>query len=184
MAKWFHALEIATGAWTWMCAGDDQDAPGGYDPAQWTFTPIEGEPTDLDTWDGSAVVPDVAKLKDAKRDEINARLGQAFLGGYKPPAGALAGSTLQLRDDQDRTNWLASAQAYGAAIAAGYGAVAQAAFRTQENETITLTFSEGFQVLLDMQKWGGALMACCWRLKDALAATDDPSTIDVESETW
>ena len=137
--------------------------------------------------DGAAIIVDLDLIKAAKKQEINARLALAFLAGFTPTTGPLAGHTLQCRNEEDRTNWLASAQGYSAAIAGGFGNVEQAVFRTAANATVTTSYSAGFEALMEMQQWGGSIMACSWRLKDALDAAEDLEAvqgIDVEAEAW
>jgi hypothetical protein len=117
----------------------------------------------------------VAWGKVAFIDQIVARVGEEFLGGFTVPAnkgGDLAGKVLQVRDVEDRTNWLTSQVAYSAAISAGAGALMGATFRTASNETVTCTYSQGAEALLAMAAWGAAIMNRSWVLKDAvLSAT-------------
>lgn len=115
---------------------------------------------------------------------INAKRDQILTSGYSVPSGPLEGKVLQTRDLEDRTNWLISQGSYAAAVAAGQGNVAGAKFRTQSNETITLTFEEGLAVLLEMAAWGAAVMERSWDLKDVVAAAedhDDLDAIDIEA---
>jgi hypothetical protein len=109
---------------------------------------------------------------------IEARAQTAFLAGFTPATGPLAGKTLQCRDNEDRTNWLASSVAYQAAIGQGQGDTAGATFRTAANETIVCTFAEGFAALIALQQWGAAIMARSWALKDACAAAADIHALD------
>ena len=111
-------------------------------------------------------------LPEAKT-KIEARSMEEFAKGFSPETGPLAGHTLQVRDMEDRTNWLASQVAYSAAIQQGAGDVAGATFRTADNTTVTCTYAEGAAALLAMQSWGASIMARAWELKDAALSAAD-----------
>lgn len=138
-------------------------------------------------YSGGSFVPPVIPLpaqKLAKRAELAAKVQALFLGGFTPSSGPLAGKTLQVRDVEDRTNWLASQAAYSSAVAAGNGAVAGASFRTAANETVECTYLEGLVTLLAMAAWGKAVMGNSWAIKDAIAAAADEevlNAIDIEA---
>lgn len=159
---------------------DDSD----FDPGEGAELVAIGEnvvsPGDL--FDGatfSAPVPVLTldELRAAKRGEVEAELAERFAAGYSPATGPLAGHTLQVRDIEDRTNWLTSQAAYAAAVHAGFGDVLGADFRTAANRTVSLTFAEGLDVLVNgMAAWGRALMARSWALKDWVA--DDARTAE------
>lgn len=117
------------------------------------------------------------RLPEAKA-AIEARAAAAFNVGFTPATGPLAGHVLQCRDNEDRTNWLASSVAYSAAIGAGMGDQPGANFRTAANETVVCTFSEGFNALIALQQWGASIMARAWALKDACAAAADITALD------
>jgi hypothetical protein len=85
---------------------------------------------------------------------------------------------LQLRNDRDRTNLLASKAIYKDEIDAGNGGVAGASFRTADNETITIKFSEGNATIQALGAWGKALLDNSWALKDAIAAASDQAELD------
>jgi hypothetical protein len=123
-------------------------------------------------------VPPLADQQAAKSALADTTSDAIFAGGYYVSAGTLAGQTLQVRDETDKTNWLASAVAYSAAIANGMGTVAGAMFRTSSNQNFTVTFNEGLQVLLSMQTWGGTIDAACWALKDRISAATDQASLD------
>jgi hypothetical protein len=129
--------------------------------------------------------PDPARR--AKHDEIEARAAAAFQAGFTPATGPLAGHTLQVRDSEDRTNWLTSQAAYSAAVATGAGEVQAARFRTAANDTVVVTYAEGLAALLGMADWGAAIMAASWTLKDALAAAAtlaEIEAVDVQAAAW
>lgn len=137
---------------------------------------LEGH-DDCTVIDANSPAMTIDDLKAMKRAEVDRYLADQFAAGFVPSSGPLAGHTLQVRDDTDRTNWLTSQASYQAAIAAGAGAAAGATFRTAENETITATFQEGFDALMAMAAWGQGLMGKSWALKDALAALADFSNV-------
>lgn len=138
----------------------------------------EVEQIDLTPEEIAALTPTLSDLKAAKRDAINAKLDAILTGGYSVEAGTMAGKMLQTRNLEDRTNWLVSQASYSAAVAAGHGAVEGAQFRTADNSTFTVSFSEGLGVLLAMVAWGAAAMNNSWTLKDAVAAAEDQAALD------
>lgn len=139
------------------------------------------------THDGDSFAAPVVQLDDARAiatEAVNARRDACFRAGFTPASGPLAGKTLQVRDVEDRTNWLTSQAAYAAAVAQGGGALQEATFRTESNETITVTYLEGLTALLAMAAWGKAIFGNSWALKDAIAAAADQAaldTIDIEA---
>lgn len=123
--------------------------------------------------------PSLVEAKAIKNRAVTAKRESVFAAGYTPASGPLAGHTLQCRDVQDRTNWLTSAVGYSAAVQAGAGNVAGATFRTQDNETVTITYAEAVTVLLQgMQVWGQQIMARSWELKDEIDAAADGAELD------
>ena len=119
-------------------------------------------------------------IEDAKtvlKAAIEQRRDHAFRAGFTPSTGPLAGKTLQVRDNDDRTNWLTSQASYSAAVVAGQGATMGAEFRTASNETITCTYLQGLQTLLAMAAWGKAIMGNSWVLKDAAVAATDLAVV-------
>lgn len=123
----------------------------------------------------------VEKMKKASL--VDASAAAIFRAGYVPADGPMAGHTLQVRDNEDRTNWLTSQASYMAAVAAGMGDTPGAVFRTANNETVTLTFAEGAEVLVSgMAVWGKGIMGNAWNLKDQISAAtafDDLEAIDI-----
>lgn len=125
---------------------------------------------DCTVLDANAADMTIADAKQMKCGEVEALLYAQFQAGFVPTTGPLAGHTLQVRDDTDRTNWLTSQAAYSAQVAAGNGAVMGANFRTAENATITCSFSDGLNALLAMAAWGATLFGKSWKVKDAINA--------------
>lgn len=112
---------------------------------------------------------------------VNGRCASEFAGGFTVPdgkGGELAGKLLQVRDTEDRTNWLTSQVAYSAACQAGQGAVLGATFRTAENKTITVSYTDGVDALLAMAAWGSAIMNRAWALKDAILSATTGDELD------
>ena len=138
-----------------------------------------GETRDYTPEELAALAPTFAELKTTKLEATKARSVEAFGRGYTPATGTLAGKTLQVRNSEDRTNWLTSSTSYGAAIAGGMGATVGAMFRTADNETFMLTFNEGYQVLVvGMAAWGQSIYARLWALKDEIEAAADQAALD------
>lgn len=138
-----------------------------------TFYPYEEgpEPGWFRQSDGTYIDPAFQERKHQRKREIEAHMQDVFRLGYSPSTGPLAGHTLQCRDTEDRTNWLTSQTSYMAAVQMGYGAVAGASFRTMANQTVTVTFQEGLDILTNgMAVWGKNIMARSWALKDEVEA--------------
>jgi hypothetical protein len=130
---------------------------------KWVVTPIT-----------PAERPDrAAELRAARLAAVEAWLQRALLAGYAPTLPAFAGQRLQMRDADDKANWLTSLISYSAAVAEGHGDVIDASFRTAANATITVSYLEGRDILLAMAAWGRALLAHSWTLKDRIATGTD-----------
>lgn len=129
-------------------------------------------------------VPSLQEAKARLNAAVTARREAVFAAGFAPASGPLAGHTLQVRNDQDKINWLTSATSYSAAVAGGYGAVPGASFRTMANETVVTTFAQGAEIIVkDMAAWAQAIMARSWALKDLIDAAEDAAAvaaIDIE----
>lgn len=142
-----------------------------------------------DIYDGETFTrpnqPDAPTAKDVKNAAVTAHREAVFAAGFTPTTGPLAGHTLQVRNEADRINWLTSATSYGAAIAAGAGNVVGATFRTADNETVQVTYAQGYQVIVQqMAAWGRAIMARSWALKDLIdAAETDEELAAINIET-
>lgn len=172
----------------WRDEGPEFVHPDGYEddaveplPEGFWDVPMKADPV------ARTFAPDLDAARAVKRAEIGARMAQAFLAGYPASIGDLAGERLQVRDEQDRTNWLTSQAAYSAQVAAGNGAQTGATFRTESNRTVTLTYLDGLHELLRMAGWGATIFAVSWSLKDEAARTDDAAAIlaiDVEKAGW
>jgi hypothetical protein len=147
---------------------DPATATVTWDAGKWVVTPIP-----------PAEQPDIAAEQRAARlAAVDTRLQRALLAGYAPTLPAFAGQRLQMRDADDKANWLTSLISYTAAVAGGFGDVVDASFRTAANATITVSYAEGRDVLLAMASWGRAILAHSWTLKDQIAAGVD---VDIEA---
>lgn len=152
--------------------------------AGWWQTITEIAPVDgQQAWEVSdRLLPEV---RAAWSDRVTAKRDAAFEGGYAPTTGALAGHTLQVRDDRDKINWLTSQASYLAAIQGGHGAAPGATFRTAANDTIVTSYAEGFEIIVvGMAQWGAAIMNRSWALKDEGAAAETLTellAIDIET---
>lgn len=124
-------------------------------------------------YDAAHPAPTWADRVEAVRAQIDAKTLEVFAGGFTVPSGTLAGKNLQVRNETDRTNWLTSLGMYQLAIANGQGAEEGAIFRTTDNQTFTLTYAEGLQVLVGMMMWGRSVYGRAWALKDQLDALQD-----------
>lgn len=176
--KWFEPLanatpeELATTGWAEAPARpvfDNAAEAVEWDgkTSTWIVRPLDAE----------EVAETDARSVNARKQAINARLAEVFAAGFAPSHPAFAGERLQVRDSEDRTNWLTSQAAYAAAVAQGAGALQEATFRTMGNQTITVSYADGYAVLLEMAAWGKAVMGNSWRLKDALEA-GEPYDLD------
>lgn len=132
----------------------------GWDGAAWKTVPLTAD--ELATRRAETVATAIAA--------VEARATDAFMAGFMPSLADFAGERLQVRGSEDRTNWLTSQASYAAAVAAGFGDVVDASFRTAGNATVTVSYAEGLQVLLEMAAWGRSIMSRSWALKDAIAA--------------
>ncbi|KQS55888.1 hypothetical protein ASG17_07510 [Brevundimonas sp. Leaf363] len=123
--------------------------------------------------------PTFEEAKAAKNAAVTARREAVFAAGFTPSTGALAGHTLQVRNETDKINWLTSQASYSAAVMGGHGAVMGATFRTADNETVVASFAEGLQVIVvGMATWGQQIMGRSWVLKDQIDAAPDRAALD------
>ena len=107
-------------------------------------------------------------------DVLDARI-RRYPHDFGAPHGVLH---LQLRDAEDRTNWLVLRTSAGELVAAGLGHMLLP-LRTEENIVVTLTAADVALVMRQMAAWGAALLAHSWVLKDAIRVSDDPESIHI-----
>lgn len=144
-----------------------------------TVTSINCETGEVTTYEEPS--PTLDERKAMMRRQIDDKRDALFAAGF-PVSGtgtALDGHTLQTRDESDKINWLTSQAAYSAAIAGGAGSVEGANFRTASNVTVTLTYTQGLNVLLAMAAWGKDIMGNSWVLKDAVTDAEDGDALDL-----
>lgn len=115
--------------------------------------------------------------RQALKDRVKA-IGDGILTAGFPHDFGDGVQHLQLRNNTDRTNWLTSQAAYQAQVGAGQGGVAGAHFRTAENNVVTMTFLDGYMLLLSMAAWGAALYAVSWAKQDAIDAATTEAELD------
>lgn len=161
-----------------QCVADPENYP------DWAVTAIgdDAVPVEGGVWDGERYAVPLPVLKQRKKDAITRSAVAHLRQGYSPAAGPLAGETLQLRDEDDKSNWLTSQGTYTAMVAAGYGATPNAHFRTASNRVVTMTYADGLNQLLGMAAWGAAVLGVSWSLKDAVDAATTPE--EVEAVAW
>lgn len=138
---------------------------------------------------GVTALADPEPTLEDLRLEANTRVANkreaVFATGYLVPNGPLAGQHLQLRNADDKTNWLIAEKNARAAIAAGYGDAPVVPVRSQENNTVMLTPNQALVVLAGLETWGMGVLQRAWALKDQNDAATDPAGLmdddDLES---
>lgn len=110
-----------------------------------------------------------------RRAQAEAHYDGLLAVGFPVPALG-EGETLQLRNEHDRTNWLALKDSCNDAIAAGLGAeLCPLPIRTTANVNHALTFADAAQLMRDLRAWGSAMMGALWAVK---AQIDAAQTIE------
>jgi hypothetical protein len=140
-------------------------------------TLVPGETEIVRTW--TVTDKSLVDRKTALQAAAQAKFEETFFNGFIVSFGTLEGKVLQIRNSEDRTNWLTSKSGYGDAIEAGAGAMVGARFRTQDNITYTLSYSEGYAVLAEMGAWGGEVYRRLWEIKDAIDEAVDVEALDL-----
>lgn len=170
-----------------LVAGEPEVLPAGMDvrlnDVDYSFASLLIMAANDELPEGVLVVePPALTLDDLKAERgraVTAKREAVFAAGFTPSIGPLSGHTLQVRNDQDKINWLTSQASYAAAVGAGAGAVSGATFRTADNETVVVTYAQGLTVIVqDMAAWGAAIMARSWVLKDEIEAAEDEAALD------
>lgn len=122
--------------------------------------------------------PTLEERKEALKNQISKYGEQLMRSGYHTTTFGPE-ETLQLRDQVDERNWMASLGAYTAAVVAGQGATEGAVFRTTANNLYTLSFSDGMGLLVAMQQWCAQLMQTSWAKQDAIMTAEDNAALDI-----
>ncbi len=110
--------------------------------------------------------PTLEELRAQANAAVNAKREAVFAAGFPVSGGALDGQHLQLRNADDKANWLIVDKNARLAVAAGAGDVPLIPIRTLENQTITVTPNQALAVLADLEAWGQAVLTRSWALKD------------------
>ena len=118
---------------------------------------------------GSPPVPSLDGIKSSVTAQIDIEYASQCSAGYPVTSGPLAGHSLQVRDAEDKTNWLILQNSCIIASVAGQGSVTlPTPIRTTDNVNITVTVNEALFVLQGMAAWGAAKLSHSWTLKDAV----------------
>lgn len=151
-----------------------------YDNAQAYMATVSLEVLDLVDWQDNVsngslvrefieeVQPNIDRLRATLKARVEKLRDDKLTGGFTVLYGPMQGKVLQTKTIEDRTNWLTSASAYSTVVALGEGSNLGATFRTEDNATFTLSFSDGLNILMAMAAWGSAVMKNSWVLKDAI----------------
>ncbi len=120
----------------------------------------------------------LADLKAARVVEAEAEYQARLAVGYPTTLGGNA-ETLQLRNSEDRTNWLGLLVAAQAAVGAGQGAEDYpVAIRTTTNASYVVTNTAAVTLMFNLLAWAGAMFAARSAIKDAVAAAADKAALD------
>ena len=87
---------------------------------------------------------------------------------------------LQVRDADDKSNWLTIDNAATKLIASG-NASSVLSIRTEENAVLSLTAQEVSNLMSLMAAYGQAVYTRSWELKDAISVSETPEQIDLEA---
>lgn len=112
-------------------------------------------------------IKDINDLKDFKLSK--------FAYDFGSPYGVL---NLQLRDSEDRTNWLTLRTSVSELIFAGYGDTA-ISIRTEENITVPMTANSVAVMLRSMSQYGSDVLYNSWVLKDQAREAEDLNLVDI-----
>ena len=154
--------------------------------------PITGEPPAFDTlrqtaslapWDQWLISADQVERQYVVTDKPLAEVQQELIAQLVPATlfpWDFGGSTgiqhLQVRDADDRTNWLVLQVSAQAMIAAGHEDAQVTPIRTAENSIQPITATQAAHITAAMIQWGAAQMQQLWVKKDAIlnaASVDD-----------
>lgn len=129
-------------------------------------------------------LPTLDVLRTRALVAVNARREAVFAEGFLVTTGALENLHLQLRNADDKANWMIVEKRARAAIAATLDGTPIIPIRVLENQTVMVTPEYAIEVLTGLETWGGAVMAHSWTLKDAITAASDENdlaAIDLDS---
>lgn len=139
-----------------------------------------------DSWvkNDSGVEADVVLL-NVRREEICAQIEKIRderLKRFAYDFGEPGVLHLQLRDVEDRTNWLVLDNTAIKAVLTGQSG-AMLPLRTEENVTLNRTAVQVMQILSAMAIYGSTVMTVSWALKDVVRQAADPNSIDI-NQGW
>lgn len=128
---------------------------------------------------------DIEALRGTLDDQKAARLaavaseyGVRIAVGYPVTLEGVE-ETLQCRNNEDRTNWLALLDACREAVADGHGAVPiQPPLRCTSNREYALTCADTIPLLKGVRAWAGDLLKNRWTLSDQIRAAETVEALD------
>lgn len=118
-----------------------------------------------------------------KKEKVKEYQSQLFLNGWTHIYSNGETHTLDLRTADDKANWTLLLIKTQGMISAGYGE-ASVNLRTANNDTITITANEAFQVMTAFLAWGEAMLRRKWDLDTEIGACEtlqDIAAIDISS---
>ena len=123
----------------------------------------------------------LSEQRAERHREIDKIRDEQFAKGFTYDFGETYGlQTLQMRNDRDRTNWLALDSAATKLIAAGLEDT-MLSLRPESNIEMEIPATQVSSILSALSSHGSAIMKRSWELKDAVDAADDPYSVDIES---
>ncbi|PZU62306.1 MAG: hypothetical protein DI552_00100 [Brevundimonas sp.] len=135
---------------------------------------------------GVTVLPDpeptLEDLRAAANAAVTARREAVFEAGFPVPSGPLAGQHLQLRNADDKANWMIAEKNARAAVGVGLGETPLVKLRTLENNTVTVTPNQALTVLAALEAWSVAVLGRAWALKDQNDAATDAAGLTDEAD--
>lgn len=125
--------------------------------------------------------PPLGEQAEAKRAQVRAAFGAAMLAGFPVPGHP--GERLQLRNENDRTNWLTLQGRCEKRIRQNRGGdPCTLPVRSQANTMLRgMTFQRTADLMDALLDWGAANMANKWALDDAISdalEADDQAALD------
>lgn len=109
---------------------------------------------------------------------VNSKRDAVYAAGFAITEGPLALLHLQLRNADDKSNWLRAERTARDAIAAGDGDQPLIKIRTMENQTVVVTPTEAMTVLAALDDWMDDVLTRSWDLKGECAAAADQYELD------
>jgi hypothetical protein len=119
---------------------------------------------------------DLGETKTAKLAAIKDKQLAVQMAGWTHDFGAEGTHTLDLRDADDKANWILLLTKTSGMVAAGSGA-APVNIRTAENETIVVSATDARAAMLAFLAWGEVLLSAKWALDAAVIAATDTAAV-------